>query len=63
MADNTSSGGGTGSVAMVAIVVLVLAAIVAGYFLISRGGISPGHAFSGSIQMPAGPITGHGSVH
>ena len=64
MADSGGSSGGVGSVAMVAIVVLVLLGIVAGYFLIGRGGVSPGgHSFQGSIQTPAGPITGNGSVH
>jgi len=65
MADNTSSGsGGAGPVAMVAIVILVLLAIGVGYYLIGRGGVSSAaHSFQGSVQTPAGPITGHGSVH
>jgi len=49
---------------MVAIVILVLLAIGVGYYLIGRGGVSSAaHSFQGSVQTPAGPITGHGSVH
>ena len=60
MADN--SGGGAGPVAVVAIVVLVGLAVVAGGMWVGHGG-SPTHAISGAVSTPSGPISGQVSGH
>ena len=66
MANSDSGGGGTGSVAMVAIVILVVLAVLAGgYMMFGRGGGlgAPAHTITGTIQTPAGPISGSGSAN
>ena len=53
------SSGGSGGVAMVAIVVIVALAILAGgYMLMNHGSMGGGHTVTGSLQTPAGPISG-----